>query len=106
MNNEINRYTSPQTDRESQNPEIINSNEAKLAEAMRLVRTLSGKVILAVNTPERQRAFLDLIAVVDSQLQEELATVRDPHHKRSLRPADHQQLERAYRYFKSIPNLR
>lgn len=86
-----------------QEPEYIEINEYEQAieatrQAQQLALDLSAKLRDAVPDPERQRALLDLVAIVDNQLQEERAALQDPSYERQLRPADRQQFRRAYEY--------
>jgi len=76
----------------------INEQEQAIKEALQLARSLSEKLRHAVADTERQRAFRDLVAIIDNQLQEERAALNSPSYERQLRPADKQQFRRAFEY--------
>jgi hypothetical protein len=103
MPGEMNRYRPPEAEAFHQEPEYIEFNEHErqieaIGEALKLARSLQTKIRDGVSDPERQRAYLDLVAILDNQLQEERATLQDPKWQRQLRPADRQQFQRAFAY--------
>lgn len=103
MTSEMNRRWSHEP--ESLDTELKRETPA-LNEAVRLTRMLSGTLHAAIPDPERQKAFRDLLAVIDSQLREERSAVQNRRHDRRLRSADDLQLQRGYEYFNLLPRAR
>src|SRR3989442_982608 len=99
MPGELSRHHGAELSHEPEYIEINHEEEA-LRQALQLARDLSAKLRDAVPDPDRQRALRDLVAIVDNQLQEERALLKDPSYQREPRPADRQQFQRAFEYLK------
>jgi hypothetical protein len=101
MPSELSRRPGPEVPAEEleyiEVPEHEHAIEA-IGQALQIARDLSSKLGDAIPDEQRQRALRDLVAIVDNQLQEERAHLKDPSYKRQLRPADKQQFRRAFEY--------